>query len=72
MTSRTAPPKRRRAAMTPKQRVLKKHPEAICLRAQPGGWDVWNGPQIIGSSTLSPSVAWELAARRIALLEVLR
>ena len=52
-----------RKRLTPKQRVLKKYPEAVCLRAG-NGWSVWHRIDAhypIGSSARSATVAWQLA-----------
>lgn len=56
--------------LTPKQRVLKKYPEAVCLRDGRGRWDVWHRIDSAGwplGTARAASNAWKLAAMRIAL-----
>lgn len=74
MTERHAAPSRRRK-LTPKQRVLKKYPDATLVR---DGWDIRAGmsgcfdfaiyhKNFALSFAESPSQAWKLAAMRIGL-----
>lgn len=63
---------KRRARPTPKQRVLRKYPEAVCLRAARGGWEVWHRIDTamdlsIGYGAKSAAVAWKIADMRIHL-----
>ena len=68
MTSRTDTPPRRK--LTPKQRVLRKYRNAVCLRAV-NGWNVWHRIDTtgapIGISAKSAAVAWKIADMRIHL-----
>jgi hypothetical protein len=64
---------RRKPKLTPKQRVLQKYPEAVCLPC-PGEccrqFDVWHRIDTAGlplGSARSPVTAWKLAAMRIEL-----
>ena len=75
MTDRSSTPLQRKR-LTPKQRVLRKYQDAWAHRDVKGHWAVFDGTchdtppfkgqEILGHA-ISATVAWKLAAMRIAL-----
>ena len=69
MTSRSATVKRRRAAMTPKQRVLKKYPHAYAYRwAGTSPWVIYSGGYVnmsLNECDKTAAQAWADSARRL-------
>lgn len=54
-----------RRKLTPKQRVLRKYPNACATRDVKGHWAVYN-QEILGHA-ISAVIAWKLADMRISL-----
>ena len=59
--------KRRRAAMTPKQRVLRRHPRAHAVIDVGANWSIWRraGLHALSNPFWVEADAWADAARRL-------